>query len=64
MTEKLLQQQLESPSGTGRDDPEVKPTCPIRTSNKRGCKQALSFSLADMARRPRYQVIAFVLIER
>lgn len=26
MTEQLLQQQLESPSGTGRDDPEVSTT--------------------------------------
>ena len=50
MTEQLLSQQLESPSGTGRDEPRSQISLPARTSNKRGCKPAPPFSLAVMAR--------------
>ncbi len=49
MTEQLLVQQLESPSGTGRVEPRSQISLPARTSNKRGCKPAHAFSLADMA---------------
>ena len=52
MTEQLLLQQLESPSGTGRDEPRSQISLPARTTNKRGCKPAPPFSLADMARLP------------
>ena len=38
MTEQLLSQQLESPSGTGRVEPRSQISLPARTSNKRGCK--------------------------
>ncbi len=48
MTEQLLLQQLESPSGTGRVEPRSQISLPARTSNKRGCKPAHAFSLADM----------------
>ena len=48
MTEPLLLQQLESPSGTGRDEPRSQISLPARTSNKRGCKPAPPFSLAVM----------------
>ena len=50
MTEPLLLQQLESPSGTGRDEPRSQISLPARTSNKRGCKPAPPFSLAVMRR--------------
>ena len=36
------------PPERGVTNPEVRPHCPIRTSNKRGCKPALAFSLAVM----------------
>ena len=49
MTEQLLLQQLESPSGTGRDEPRSQISLPARTTNKRGCKPAPPFSLAVMA---------------
>ena len=49
MTEPLLLQQLESPSGTGRDEPRSQISLTARTSNKRGCKPAPPFSLAVMA---------------
>ena len=48
MTEQLLLQQLESPSGTGRVEPRCQISLPARTDNKRGCKPALAFSLAVM----------------
>ena len=48
MTEPLLPQQLESPSGTGRDEPRSQISLPARTINKRGCKPAHAFSLAAM----------------
>ena len=35
MTEQLLAQQLESPSGTGRVEPEVKPACQLPTPTNR-----------------------------
>jgi hypothetical protein len=50
VTEQLLAQQLESPSGTGRDEPRSQISLPARTNTKRGCKPALAFSLAVMAR--------------
>ncbi len=49
MTEPLLLQQLESPSGTGRDEPRSQISLPVPNSNKRGCKPAHPFSLADMS---------------
>ena len=48
MTEQLLSQQLESPSGTGRVEPRSQISLPARTTNKRGCKPAHAFSLAVM----------------
>ena len=54
MTEQLLSQQLESPSGTGRDEPRSQISLPARTSNKRGCKPTPPFSLAVMARPRRH----------
>jgi hypothetical protein len=50
VTEQLLLQQLESPSGTGRDEPRSQISLPARTNDKRGCKPAHAFSLADLAR--------------
>jgi hypothetical protein len=50
VTEQLLLQQLESPSGTGRDEPRSQISLPARTNNKRGCKPTYAFSLADLAR--------------
>ena len=46
MTEQLLLQQLESPSGTGRDEPRSQISLPARTSNKRERKPTHAFSLA------------------
>ena len=50
MTEQLLQQQLESPSGTGRVEPRPE-TQPVSYRHQQtGCQPANPFSLADRAR--------------
>ena len=68
MTEQLFVQQLESPSGTGRDEPRSQISLPARTSNKRGCKPAPPFSLAAMRysrlRLSRHAAIAATRIPR
>ena len=49
MTEQLLTQQLESPSGTGRVEPRSK-TQPVSYRHQQtGCQPAHPFSLADLA---------------
>ena len=48
MTEQLLQQQLESPSGTGRVDPEVTASLTRPAINERDANRQIPFSLAAM----------------
>ena len=48
MTEQLLQQQLKSPSGTGRVDPEVTASLTRPAINERDANRQIPFSLAVM----------------
>lgn len=48
MAEQLLPQQLESPSGTGRDEPRSNASLTALALNERDTTSRHSFSLADM----------------
>jgi hypothetical protein len=48
VTEQLLVQQLESPSGTGRDEPRSQISLPATPNNKRDTNSQNPFSLAAM----------------
>jgi Phosphotransferase enzyme family len=61
VTEPLLVQQLESPSGTGRDEPRYQISLSARTRSKRGCKPTHAFSLADMGALTAYGVLPMAL---
>ena len=48
MTERLLLQQLESPSGTGRDEPRSQISLTAPALNERDTNSQHPFSLADL----------------
>jgi hypothetical protein len=48
VTEQLLSQQLESPSGTGRVEPRVNASLTAPALNERDTNSQHPFSLADM----------------